>query len=89
MTDELHTSEASAKREIDPATFYRVFEQSADGQLVLEHLAKRFSQRLWIAGGTEGARETSRRIGQFEVVNYIMHMINVHTGTEEHDDGSS
>lgn len=83
LSSVLHTSEASAKRAADADTFHRVFEQSGDGRLVLEYLTQRFARKLWIAGGQEGARETDRRIGQFEVVNFITHMINVAAGAEE------
>jgi hypothetical protein len=64
---------AAKTQAADPAMYYRVFVQNAEGALVLEDLLARFHDRkIWVAGGAEGARETERRSAQQEVVRFIL-----------------
>ncbi len=51
---------------------YRVFTDTKAGQLVLIALEQRFgTQPVFVPGGHEGDRETCRRAGQREVIDFI------------------
>ena len=66
--------------------YSRVFEGHHEGRLILEDLMQRFQRGLWVKGGVEGARETDRRIGQREVLEYIVLRINRDNGVNDHED---
>ena len=69
--------------EID-TLFQRVFEGHHEGVKVLEHLLVRFKRNPWVRGGHEAERETNRRFGNTEVVDYIIARINRANGVNEH-----
>lgn len=89
---ELHYSEAeaddAAKRRGVSLAFKRIFEDNADGRLVLDTLERRFAKTIWAKGGKSGERETTRRLGQFEVINFINAQLNLAINGG-HDVGSS
>ncbi|MDC5016198.1 hypothetical protein NRA03_00075 [Acinetobacter baumannii] len=66
-------------RNLKPATpdLYRsVFELDINGQRVLEDLTKRFNRHAYVSDSHGGERETCRRLGQSEPVNFILNQIN-------------
>ncbi|MBF6960708.1 hypothetical protein [Acinetobacter baumannii] len=66
-------------RNLKPATpdLYRVvFELDVNGQRVLEDLTKRFNRHAFVPDSQGGERETCRRLGQSEPVNFILSQIN-------------
>lgn len=66
-------------RNVKPATpdLYRVvFELDVNGQRVLEDLTKRFNRHAFVPDSQGGERETCRRLGQSEPVNFILSQIN-------------
>lgn len=66
-------------RNLKPATpeLYRVvFELDVNGQRVLEDLTKRFNRHAFVSDSQGGERETCRRLGQSEPVNFILSQIN-------------
>lgn len=66
-------------RNLKPATpdLYRVvFELNVNGQRVLEDLTKRFNRHAFVSDSQGGERETCRRLGQSEPVNFILSQIN-------------
>ncbi|MDH2667314.1 hypothetical protein QDR98_15400 [Acinetobacter baumannii] len=67
------------QRNLKPATpdLYRVvFELDVNGQRVLEDLTKRFNRHAFVSDSQGGERETCRRLGQSEPVNFILSQIN-------------
>lgn len=76
----------------DGRTYADIFEDDARGAAVLEDLVKRFSRPAVSKGGIDAVLETYRRIGQREVVDWIVSNINrahgVSDATEAHPDGS-
>lgn len=75
----------------DSRTYADVFEDDARGAAILEDLVKRFSRPAVSKGGIDAVLETYRRIGQREVVDWIVSNINrshgVSDANEAHPDG--
>lgn len=71
---------AEAEKERDPVmemarAFDRCFGRG-DGPTVLDVLEAKFrAQPMYVSGGEEAARETSRRAAQKEVVDFILNQI--------------
>ncbi len=61
---------------VDPVVYKQVFEDNPQGAAILEELLGMFAANLWVKGGRSAERETSRRLGNFEVVNFINTKIN-------------
>ncbi|QJP36805.1 hypothetical protein G3R47_04400 [Acinetobacter baumannii] len=59
-----------------PDLYRVVFELDVNGQRVLEDLTKRFSRHAFVSDSQGGERETCRRLGQSEPVNFILSQIN-------------
>lgn len=59
-----------------PDLYRVVFELDINGQRVLEDLTKRFSRHAFVSDSQGGERETCRRLGQSEPVNFILSQIN-------------
>lgn len=72
-----------------PEVYARVFENHAEGVLVLEDLVARFGGNPYVKGGLEGDRETCFRAGSNRVVNFILGRINQANGAsfEDNDEG--
>lgn len=75
-----------SQRNVTPEMYVRVFEQHAEGALVLEDLIQRFARNGYVAGGHEADREMVYRAGQRRVVDFVVSMINRVHGVQ--DDGS-
>lgn len=71
------------KKQVTPADFKRIFEEMPGGQPVLEELTRRFGRASYVAGGTEGDRETCYRAGQRSVLDFILREINRADGVED------
>ncbi|ENF6042981.1 hypothetical protein ABRV10_005080 [Citrobacter amalonaticus] len=69
--------------QVTPADFKRIFEEMPGGQQVLEELTRRFGRASYVAGGTEGDRETCYRAGQRSVLDFILREINRADGVED------
>ncbi|MQZ32512.1 hypothetical protein F4U02_16165 [Acinetobacter haemolyticus] len=69
-----------SQRKLRPATpdLYRVvFDMDVNGQRILEDLTKRFNRNAYVSDAHGGERETCRRLGQSEPVNFILQQINL------------
>jgi hypothetical protein len=69
-----------------PATYARVFEGDPNGQLVLADLCKRFYRDPYVKGGAEAERETLVRLGNRQIVEFILKQIG---RTPEDDDAEA
>lgn len=63
--------------------FKRVFEQHAEGVLVLEHLIQRFSRNAVTVGGIDAVLKTYLQAGHREVLDHILLRINRANGVQE------
>jgi uncharacterized protein (DUF1330 family) len=79
----------SEPRRADAAMYARVFEQHAEGRLVLEDLTARFGGALFVKGGEEGRRETDWRLGRRAVLDHILSMVNQANNVPPPDDDDS
>ena len=60
------------------AETYRIlFDLNANGQEVIDDLVSRFKRNPFVSDGNGGERETSRRLGRAEVVDFILNKVNV------------
>lgn len=65
---------------VTPEMYARVFENHAEGALILEDLVRRFGGNPYVRGGHEADRETANRAGRLAVVNHILNQINIAAG---------
>lgn len=56
---------------VDPRAYSRIFEGNADGRAIMDELTAIFAGALYVPDDKGGERETCRRLGRFEVVNFI------------------
>lgn len=68
-----------------PEEFARIFEGSPAGERVFDDLVRRFARSPVYSGGIDGIRESDRRAGQREVVEFITRRINQAHGVEPSD----
>ena len=66
-----------------PETYRRIFEDNADGALILEDLVNRFSQPQVSAGGIDAVLKTYERGGMRKVLDYILGQINRANGVQD------
>ena len=59
-----------------PNEYQEIFEADRRGARLLEDLILRFSQPAITKGGIDAVLETYKRLGQSEVVNFIVQQIN-------------
>lgn len=64
------------ERKADAAMYARVFEQHAEGALVLEDLVQRFGGRLFVEGGEDGRRKTDFNLGKRALLDFILGQVN-------------
>lgn len=63
---------------------YLILRDTLQGQLILAGLEQRFGTApVFVAGGHEGDRETCRRIGQREVIDYIHRQLHIAATTKQ------
>jgi len=65
--------------------YARLFENHAEGALILEDLVKRFCANPYTKGGLEGDRETCYKAGMNAVPNFILGKINQANGVQQDD----
>lgn len=65
------------------AMFKRVFEQHAEGAIVLEQLIQRFSKNAVTVGGIDAVLRTYLQAGHREVLDHILLRINRANGVED------
>lgn len=63
--------------------FKRVFEQHAEGVLVLDHLIQRFSRNAVTVGGIDAVLKTYLQAGHREVLDHILLRINRANGVQD------
>lgn len=73
---------------IGPEVYARVFENHAEGRLILEDLVARFGSNPYVRGGHEADRETCYRAGSNRVVNFILGRINQANGASFEEEGA-
>ncbi len=67
-----------------PAEAYaRVFENHAEGALILDELIGRYGGNPYRPGGLEAQRQTDFNAGKLEVVNFILRRINKAHGGDD------
>ena len=71
---------------IPPEAYARVFENHAEGRLILEDLTARFGGGIYVKGGLEGDRQTCFNAGRRSVLDFILGRINQANGVETDED---
>ena len=66
-----------------PEMYFRVFEDHAEGRLILEDLTARFGGSIYCKGGLEGDRQTAFNAGRRAVLDFILGRINTTNGVEQ------
>lgn len=69
--------------------FKRVFEQHAEGTIVLEVLIQRFSKNAVTVGGIDAVLRTYLQAGHREVLDHILLRINRANGVQDQPDEES
>lgn len=72
------------RTQLDASVYARVFEQHAEGAMVLEELERRFSAGPVYSGGIDGIRKSDNNAGARSVIEFIALKINQAHGV--HDD---
>jgi hypothetical protein len=70
----------------DDQMYARVFENHAEGKLILEDLVAKFGRNPFVKGGPEGDRSTCFNAGQLSVVSHILNHINRAAGVAVPED---
>lgn len=70
---------------LPPETYARVFENHAEGKLILDEMVARFGGNPYRRGGLEAQRDTDFRAGQLSVLNFILGRINQANGVPSDD----
>lgn len=68
---------------VDPDSYKRTFEQLRQGQEVLEELTRIYGRDVYVKGDTHA---THIRIGQRQVLEFILSKINRANGVPEQDE---
>lgn len=71
---------------ITPQAYANVFEDHHEGRLIYEDLIKRFGGNPWMKGGRTAERETTKRLGMREVMEYITIQINRAHGVDDYEE---
>lgn len=64
---------------------YLIFEDSKQGQIVLEDLVKQFGGSVFVRGGVDAARQTDFNCGARAVLDYILNQIELAKNGVKHD----
>jgi len=75
------------RERVTPEMYARVFENHAEGALILEDLVRRFHKGAVMQGGIDAVLSTYHREGARSVVDHIVTQINRANGvnTDEHE----
>lgn len=68
--------------QLAPEVYARVFENHAEGRLILDDLTARFGGGIYVKGGLEGDRQTCFNAGRRSVLDFILGRINQANGVE-------
>ena len=60
------------EKRADPMDYVRTFEYNESGRKVLEQLIQAFGTNQFVKGGLEAERETTYRLGQSSVIDFIV-----------------
>jgi hypothetical protein len=71
---------------IAPEVYARVFENHAEGVMILDDLTARYGNSIYAKGGLEGDRQTCFNAGARSVLDFIIGRINQANGVETNDD---
>ncbi len=76
----------ASENKATPEAYARVFENHAEGRLILDDLTARFGGGIYVKGGLEGDRQTCFNAGRRSVLDFILGRINQANGveTDEH-----
>lgn len=74
---------SNERKVIGAEVYARVFENHAEGKMILEDLVNRFGANPYVKGGLEGDRETCFKAGQNRVLHFILGRINAANGESE------
>lgn len=65
-----------------PVDYQRVFEGDPIGARILDELVCRYGGNPYTKGGLEAQRETDRKAGALDVVNFLLRKINQANGAD-------
>lgn len=72
----------ASENKATPEAYARVFENHAEGRVILEDLTARFGGGIYVKGGIEGDRQTCFNAGRRSVLDFILGRINQANGVE-------
>lgn len=72
----------ASENKATPEAYARVFENHAEGRVILEDLTARFGGGIYVKGGLEGDRQTCFNAGRRSVLDFILGRINQANGVE-------
>lgn len=72
----------ASENKATPEAYARVFENHAEGRLILDDLTARFGGGIYVKGGLEGDRQTCFNAGRRSVLDFILGRINQAHGVE-------
>lgn len=72
----------ASEQTVPPEAYARVFENHAEGRVILEDLTARFGGGIYVKGGLEGDRQTCFNAGRRSVLDFILGRINQANGVE-------
>lgn len=70
----------ASENKATPEAYARVFENHAEGRLILDDLTARFGGGIYVKGGLEGDRQTCFNAGRRSVLDFILGRINQANG---------
>lgn len=73
---------------IPPEVYARVFENHAEGAMILDDLTARFGGGIFVRGGQEGDRQTAYNAGRRSVLDFIIGRINQANGVAHENEVS-
>jgi hypothetical protein len=68
--------------QVTPEMYARVFENHAEGALILEDLVKKFHRPAQLSGGIDAVLNTFHREGARSVVDHIVRQCNLANGVD-------
>jgi hypothetical protein len=72
----------ASENKATPEAYARVFENHAEGRVILDDLTARFGGGIYVKGGLEGDRQTCFNAGRRSVLDFILGRINQANGIE-------
>lgn len=72
----------ASENKATPEAYARVFENHAEGHVILDDLTARFGGGIYVKGGLEGDRQTCFNAGRRSVLDFILGRINQANGVE-------